>query len=140
MAKRGKRAAKTNAPPTKREVDDFFRTLRKYGLEELYRWRDRYQKLKRKRGRRRFVFDKEFLAFFGEDWFASLPHRKRVEFIEQMYQSDKKQSEVKTLLPAAREAWDPRRHMGGGSVESIVRRLERQLPKRPKATRKTVRV
>lgn len=51
MAKRGKRAAKTNAPPTKREVDDFFRTLTKYGLEELNRAREPYQKSKRKRGR-----------------------------------------------------------------------------------------
>jgi len=142
MAKRGKSAAKTNASPTKREVDDFFRTLRKYGLEELNRARNQYQKSKQKRGRRQIVSDKEFLAVLG-NWFASLPHRKRVEFIEREYQANKKQSEVETLLPAAREAWDPRRSWGGGTVESIVRRLERQLPKKPrtrKATRKPARV
>ena len=70
MAKPGKKAAKTNTLPTKREVDDFFRTLKKYGREKLNRARDEYQKLKRKRGRRRFVSDKEFLAVLG-DWFAS---------------------------------------------------------------------
>jgi len=142
VAKPGKKAAKTNTLPTKREVDDFFRTLKKYGREKLNRARDEYQKLKRKRGRRRFVSDKEFLAVLG-DWFASASHRKRVEFIEREYQANKEQSEVETLLPAAREAWDPRRSWGGGTVKSIVRRLERQLPKKTrtrKATRKTARV
>jgi len=96
----------------------------------------------RKSGSRRFVSDKEFLAVLG-DWFASTSHRKRVEFIEREYQANKKQSEVETLLPAVREAWDPRRSWGGGTAESITRRLERQLPKRPgtrKATRKTKRM
>jgi hypothetical protein len=91
-----------------------------------------------KRGRRQIAFDKEFLTVFG-DRFAMVPRRMRQEFIARMWQSDKKTSEDKALPLAVREAWDPRRHMGGGTIDSIVRRLEKQLPNRTTATRKAMR-
>jgi hypothetical protein len=98
--------------------------------EQLDQWIDEEsQRPPLKRGRHRIVSDKEFLAVFG-DWFAMVPRRMRKEFIERVWKSDKERSEDKTLPRAVREAWDPRRHMGGGTVDSIVRRLEKQLPKR----------
>src|SRR5262249_34303469 len=60
MAKHEERAAKISAPPTEREVADFFRILEKHGLEELNRRRDQYQKPKRKRGRLRNEFFNDF--------------------------------------------------------------------------------
>jgi hypothetical protein len=98
--------------------------------EELDRWIDEeIQRSPLKRGRHRIVSDKGFLDVFG-DWFAMVPRRMRKDFIERVWKSDKERSEDKTLPRAVREAWDPRRHMGGGTVDSIVRRLEKQLPKR----------
>jgi hypothetical protein len=100
------------------------------GREQLDQWIDEEsQRPPLKRGRHQIVSDKQFLAVFG-DWFAMVPRRMRKEFIERVWKSDKERSEDKTLPRAVREAWDPRRHMGGGTVDSIVRRLERQLPKR----------
>ena len=130
MAKRGKAP-----PPTEREVNDFFRTLNKYGFKELTRWRTRYQKSKRKRGRRQFDPDENFLAVMG-DWFASVPRSVRLKFIADEWQLHKEQSEDRTLVPAARRAWEPHRSLGGGTVDSIERRLMRKAKRVKKKARK----
>jgi hypothetical protein len=114
----------------KRRLQEVGRALHEFGgweqLRQQYEaWRKSPQPI---RGPRPFIFDTEFLAVLG-DWFARASHRQRVEFIGQVYQSDKKQSEDKTLRPNVRRAWDPRRNMGGGTVKSIVRRLEKAMRK-----------
>jgi hypothetical protein len=161
MAKRGKRAAKTTAPPTKREVDDFFRILKKYGLEELTRCHDRYQKSKRKRGRPRYAFDKDFLdsavQFFGDywttdrkraiadwkargierprgGWWFPTPYHTLLEFARLAFQTENYKN--KALPPDVLEAWHPR-HLGT-TPEHFARRLLKQLPKKFK-TRKAMR-
>jgi hypothetical protein len=99
--------------------------------EELDRWIDE-ERPPLKRGPRPITSDEEFEEFsavFG-DWFAMVPHRMRKKFIEQMWESDKKTSEDEALPPPVRKAWDPRRHIGRGTIESIVRRLERRLLKK----------
>jgi hypothetical protein len=125
---------------TKRELQELDRFLRAAGgWKQLRRQHKEWRKSPRpKRGRRQIAFDKEFLTVFG-DRFAMVPRRMRKEFIARMWQSDKKTSEDKALRLAVREAWDPRRHMGGGTIDSIVRRLEKQLPNRTTATRKAMR-
>lgn len=91
-----------------------------------------------KRGRSRITPDGEFLAVFG-DWFATAPRRIRHEFIEGMWLWGKKQSEDNALPSDVREAWDPHRRIGSGTIDSIVRRLEKQLPKGTTMTRKATR-
>jgi hypothetical protein len=134
--KAGKRFPRAKTP---RDGEVIRGLLRAAGnREELDRWIDEeIQRPPLKPGRHRIVSDKGFLAVFG-DWFGMVPRRMRKEFIERVWKSDKERSEDKTLPRAVREAWDPRRHMGGGTVDSIVRRLEKQLPKRTR-TRKPMR-
>jgi len=124
---RGKRAAKTD-PWSDRDWKDLQRLLRKAGGREqlIQRIDEEIQKPQPKRERRRIVSDKEFLAVFG-DWFANAPRNMRKKFIGQMWQWDKEQSEDETLPPHVRKAWDPRRTMGAGTVDSIERRLKKRL-------------
>jgi hypothetical protein len=124
-------------PKTPRDRENIRGLLRAAGSRErLIQWIDEeIQEPPLKRGRHQIASDKNFLAVFG-DYFAMMPHRMRLKFIEQMFQSDKKTSEDKTLPPVVREAWDPRRF--GASPPSIVRRLEKQLPKKTR-TRKAMR-
>jgi hypothetical protein len=125
---------------TKRELQELDRFLRAVGgWEQLRQQHKEWRKSPRpKRGRPQIASDKECLAVFG-DWFARVPRRMRKEFIARMWQSDNKTSEDKALPLPVREAWDPRRHIGSGTIDSIVRRLEKQLPNRTMATRKALR-
>lgn len=160
MAKRGKGVAKTNAPPSKREVDDFFRTLGKHGLKELNRWRDRYPQPTR--GRRRHDFFKNFsvgngpvkgtyLVRFRMGGAAPLycvvvrpkgvglpkglvkiatPHQAIGEIVRTLWEAYEKTSRDNTLPAAERENWKPARL--GASIDAITRRLTSEFRKKAK--------
>jgi hypothetical protein len=128
--------------PTKRELAQI-RSLRRKagGRDELIRWIDSCPELPRGAPRNKTlqIFLDMIAEYHGHDWIHKVGGRKHKfstpiptirHYVEKAWKSDEKMYRDKSLPPAVRAAYNPRRL--GKSINAVTRRLHTELQKRAK--------